>query len=149
MSVRAKEIQIKDGVYARMCSDRVQASKKRQMIRKLLLSGGILMLLSASVATQDLTVVGMTAFTFAKGAVAYKHSILDGYRRDGEGCVPIPQHSFEVREAPGKGMGLFTTSNIPKDKFLMRYEGERINELELELLHADNPVSDKVMTTHH
>jgi hypothetical protein len=131
-----------------MCSDRVQTSKKRQMMRKLLLSGGILMLLSASVASQYFAVMGMTVLTFGTGAVAYQHCILDGYGRDGEGCVPISQNSFEVREAPGKGMGLFTTSNIPKDKFLMRYEGERINELELELLYADNPLSDKVMTTH-
>ena len=107
------------------------------------------MLIAASVATQDLPVMGATALTLGSSFAAYKHAILDGYGRDGEGCVPIPQHSFEVREAPFKDMGLFTTSNIPKDKFLMRYEGERINELELELLYADNPLSDKVMTTHH
>ena len=137
-----------DDLYAKMCLDRVQTRKMRQMIRKVLISSGILMLMSASVATQDLAVMGATALTLGSSVAAYKHAILDGYGRDGEGCVPMSLDCFEVREVPGKGMGLFTTSHIAKDEFLMRYEGERINDLEFELRYADNPFSDKVMITH-
>ena len=132
-----------DDLYAR-CATR----KMKQMIRKVLISTGILMLMSASVATQDLAVMTATVLTLGSSVAAYKHAILDGFGRDGEGCVPMSLDCFEVREVPGKGMGLFTTSHIPKDRFLMRYEGERINDLEFELRYADNPFSDKVMITH-
>jgi hypothetical protein len=111
------------------------------------------MLMSASVATQDLVVMVVTVLTLGSSVATYKHDILDGCGRDEEGCVSMSLDCFEVREVPDKGMVLFTTSHIPKDRFLMRYEdehkkGEHINDLEFELRYVDNPFSDKMMIIH-
>jgi hypothetical protein len=54
----------------------------------------------------------------------------------------LPASYFTVRESPGAGQGLFATAPIEQGKFLMYYDGERINEVEAVRRYAGDPNAD-------
>jgi len=123
--------------------DRVQARKQRRMIQTSMYTGGVGMAVAASLATLDLQIVCATMLTLAAALTSYKHTVWDGHNRDSGLCVPMHQTSFEIFKVAGKGNGLFSSCHISKGQFLMRYEGERIDDLEFERRYASDPFSDE------
>ena len=112
-------------------------------MKKVLYSSGIGMWLLAGILTQNFYVLEASVLLLITAAAGYKHAVWDGWRLDGPHLVPLPRDVFEVRDSAGKGMGLFAAVNIPKGSFLMRYDGERINDLEFERRYARDPFSEK------
>jgi len=101
------------------------------------------MLLAASIATMDWQVIGGTFAVFIGAASALKFFIWDGCGKDDGTLIPMPHDAFDVREVAGKGRGLFAAKHVAKGSFLMRYEGDRIDDLEFERRYAADPFSDE------
>ena len=122
---------------------RVQERKQRRMIRNRVYQGGVGMLLAAALATMDWHVVCGTVITLLAAGAGFNFIVLNGRAMDNSQLVPMPTHDFEVREVAGKGKGLFSATEITKGRFLFRYGGDRIDDLEFERRYAADPFSDE------
>jgi len=54
-----------------------------------------------------------------------------GMYKSGLATAGLSEDTFEIRESPGAGKGLFATRPIKKGAFLMHYDGERVDEFEV------------------
>lgn len=123
--------------------ERVSARKQRRMIKSGLNASGLAMFVAAAVVSSDDRIIGATTTSLIVGFLAFKHIVWDGFARDRADLQPIEEEAVTVREATGKGLGLFAVTDIPEGQFLMRYEGQRINDLEFERRYAADPFSDE------
>ena len=104
--------------------------ERRGMRRAGLGVGGAMLLACASLGVGTGTLDGsLVAATLISGLTAAGGGIAWQYSRNSESRSPLDEAShFEVREAPGRGRGLFALRPIEEGTYLFDYKGEVLTE---------------------